>query len=285
MVPCIWYVSKIIHPWERVIIGNMGAVLKARGYGLSIYTDGGTTDFCVDGILSWKALTGLERLRLILSSAGGLWHLWGDPPPWWSLVRIRSRTVHTSWQPAPVWRGHPSRLFTEQAGDGESVIKPTFESRLTHSEEPSEGSSLSSHALYVNLQKATSSLRKAVAALKCPVVDLGTGRFGVSSAKSGCFVSGDGPSEALLAAALTMQGLVVVGPETSYLHSLLGDQGYFSVEEDGEEAWKNAIHRALSDQGRALAISTRHTIKTRYSAVESAGTLEAMYRSVLEGIV
>ena len=285
MVPCIWYASKIAHPWERAMIGNMGAALRARGVGLSIYTDGGTMDFCLDGVLSWRALTLLERMRLILSSTGALWHLWGEAPRWWGFVRMRSRTVHTSWRPNPVWRGHPSRIFTEQADDGETVIKPTFESRLVHSEGAVDVPPDGSRAVYVKLESASAPLRKAVAALSCPVVDLGTGRVGASAAKSGCFVSGDGPSEALHAAAMTMQGLAVVGPDTPYLHSLLGDEGYFSVGEDGEDAWKDAINQALSEKGRALAISARHAIKTRYSASDCADSLEAMYRSVLEGSV
>jgi len=285
MVPCIWYASKIAHPWERAMIGNMGAALRARGVGLSIYTDGGTTDFCLDGVLSWRALTLLERMRLILSSAGALWHLWGKAPRWWGLVRVRSRTVHTSWLPDPAWRGHPSRIFTEQADDGETVVKPTFESRLVHTEESAGVPPDGSRAVYVKLASASAPLREAIAALNCPVVDLGMGRVGASAAKSGCFISGDGPSEALHAAALTMQGLAVVGPDTPYLHSLLGDEGYFPVVEDREEAWKEAISQAISDRGRALAISARHMIKTRYSASESADSLEAMYRSVLEGSV
>ena len=206
MVPCIWYASKIAHPWERAMIGNMGAALRARGVGLSIYTDGGTTDFCLDGVLSWRALTLLERMRLILSSAGALWHLWGKAPRWWGLVRVRSRTVHTSWLPDPAWRGHPSRIFTEQADDGETVVKPTFESRLVHTEESAGVPPDGSRAVYVKLALASAPLREAIAALNCPVVDLGMGRVGASAAKSGCFISGDGPSEALHAAALTMQG-------------------------------------------------------------------------------
>ena len=284
MVPCIWYASKIAHPWERAMIGNMGAALRARGVGLSIYTDGGTTDFCLDGVLSWRALTLLERMRLILSSAGALWHLWGEAPRWWGLVRVRSRTVHTSWRPNPVWRGHPSRIFTEQADDGETVIKPTFESRLAQPGEGADGSSSRAPAVYVNLASAKPALVKAISDLNCPVLDLGTGRFGASSAKSGCLVSGDSPSEALLAAALTLQGLAVVGPSSSYLRSLLGDEGYLSVEGDEEGAWRDAIAQALSERGRALSTSARHVIKTRYSAAECALSLEAMYRAVLEGI-
>ena len=284
MVPCIWYASKIAHPWERAMIGNMGAALRARGVGLSIYTDGGTTDFCLDGVLSWRALTLLERMRLILSSTGALWHLWGEAPRWWGLVRVRSRTVHTSWRPNPVWRGHPSRIFTEQADDGETVIKPTFESRLAQPGEGADGSSSRAPAVYVNLASAKPALVKAISDLNCPVLDLGTGRFGASSAKSGCLVSGDSPSEALLAAALTLQGLAVVGPSSSYLRSLLGDEGYLSVEGDEEGAWRDAIAQALSERGRALSTSARHVIKTRYSAAECALSLEAMYRAVLEGI-
>lgn len=279
MIPCIWYVSKIAHPWERAMIGNMATALRARNVSVSLFVDGGTTDFCVDGILSWRALTGLERMRLVFSG-GSLWHLWGTPPLWWGLVRVRSRTVHTSWAPSPAWRGHPSRLFTEQAGDGESVIKPTFESRLPQAEEPATERS---EAAYLNWRDAPPNLRKAVTDLGCRIVDLRSERFNTASAKSGFFLSGGSPSDALLAAALTIQGLAVVGRDSSYLHSLLGGEGSFIVEEDEEGAWRQAMERALSDQGRARATSARHFIKTHYSAAESADTLEALYESVLEG--
>lgn len=284
MVSCIWYISKIAHPWERAIIGNMAAAMKSRGAKLFVYSDGGTTDFCVDGVLSWKSLTGLERMRLILSSGDNLWHLWGEAPPWWSLVRVRSRTVHTSWRPSPSWRGHPSRLFAEQAGEGETVVKPTFESRLVRSEDSVDVSAQASCSVYVN--SASPVWSGALSDLTCPVVDLGAERFGATVAKSGCYLAKDGPSEALLAAVLTMQGLSVVGPDSSYLHSLLGEEGYFPVEEqDKEEAWREAIRQALSDRGRAVATSARYAIKTRYSSAECANSLETMYRAVMEGLV
>ena len=124
----------------------------------------------------------LERMRLILSSAGALWHLWGKAPRWWGLVRVRSRTVHTSWLPDPAWRGHPSRIFTEQADDGETVVKPTFESRLVHTEESAGVLPDGSCAVYVKLALASAPLREAIAALNCPVVDLGMGRVGASAA-------------------------------------------------------------------------------------------------------
>ncbi len=94
MVPCIWYVSKIAHPWERAMIGNMGAAL-ARGVGLSTHTDGGTTDS-----VSTESSPGgptLERMRLILLGGRPVASL-GRPAG--GARKVRSRP-HTSWRPIP----------------------------------------------------------------------------------------------------------------------------------------------------------------------------------------
>ncbi|MBR1671509.1 MAG: hypothetical protein IJ702_01140 [Fretibacterium sp.] len=128
MIPCVWYVSRTVNPWEQTLIGSMAAALRARGaFPLSLYIDGGTGD--VEGEpCSWRALTGLERAGRILGRKA-LWHLWGSAPSWWGLIRLRFRTVHTSFDEKPSWRGYPSRLFPEPAREGEAVLIPTFNVR------------------------------------------------------------------------------------------------------------------------------------------------------------
>ena len=128
---CIWYVSGFTQPWEADVISNLAEALRNRGMSLQVYSQGGTARFRAGEVMSWNSLTFFERLKAVLS--GGkkkLWHLWGDAPPWWGLVRLRFRTVHTSLSPGkPDWRGLPTRLFKEQTGDGENRVLPTFETR------------------------------------------------------------------------------------------------------------------------------------------------------------
>ncbi|MCR4819388.1 MAG: hypothetical protein K5841_10565 [Fretibacterium sp.] len=104
----------------------MAASLRARGGDVSLYVDGGTAELAE--ACSWRALTGLERAGRILGR-GGLWHLWGNAPSWWWLIRLRFRTVHTSFEEKTVWKGYPSRLFPELAREGETVLIPTFATR------------------------------------------------------------------------------------------------------------------------------------------------------------
>ena len=126
MIPCVWYVSRKVSPWEQALIDSMAAALRTRGGDVSLYVDGGTAE--LGEACSWRSLTGLERAGRILEG-GALWHLWGDAPSWWWLIRLRFRTVHTSFEEKPVWRGYPSRLFPEPAREGEAVLIPTFATR------------------------------------------------------------------------------------------------------------------------------------------------------------
>lgn len=125
MIPCVWYVSASVQPWEREVIGGMASALRARDVPLTLCSSGGLAA----GGESWDGLTGLERAGRVLFS-GSLWHLWGRPPVWWGLIRLRARTIHTSFDEKPIWRGHPSRLFPAPTPWGEALLLPTFTSRL-----------------------------------------------------------------------------------------------------------------------------------------------------------
>ena len=131
-ITCVWYVSRAVPPFERAIIANMASAFQARGGELSLYVDGGMDGVETDGACSWSALTGLERFGKVLFSGGALWHLWGEPPAWWPLVRMRSRTAHTLGDAAGAeWRGYPSLLFPARAREGEAILIPAFGSRVS----------------------------------------------------------------------------------------------------------------------------------------------------------
>ena len=254
MIPCVWYVSGTALPLEKAVVANMASAFRARGGKVALYIDGGMGGVEPDGAYAWRALTGTERAGRILFPGGALWHLWGDAPLWWGLVRLRSRTAHTVFAeknptdkskskskiPGKIsdnisWKGYPSRLFPDTAREGEGVLVPAFDSRVS------------------------------------------------DNALSGPHVAGPGPFDALRAASMTMRGLVTVGLSSPCLDGILGPEGYFHVQEDTEDAWREAMGAAESEEGRRRAASARHHIKTRCSADQCADSLIALYRKVLGG--
>ena len=287
MGPCVWYVSKFKRPWEGIVVANLAASLRAQGVPVKVYVEGGTAHVPVEGVLSWNSLTFFERAAAVLFK-GKLWHLWGNPPFWWAVVRLRARTVHTSLDDSPVWAGHPTRLFAKQAREGESIIRPTFEVKVAWAGGGStdEGSSTLLLAISATgpLEKALSplsqsgmaiiSLTEAGAGLSCSASELEKGKV---------LIVDDSPSNALLASYLTLQGLPVVARTSSLIQSLLGKDGYAAVEEDSEDAWKKAIEYAGSEDGRKLAASARRFLKANFTASDSVESLSTLYRSVMEG--
>ena len=283
MGPCVWYVSKFKRPWEGIVVANLAASLRAQGVSVKVYVEGGTAHVPVEGVLSWNSLTFFERAAAVLFR-GKLWHLWGKPPFWWPVVRLRARTVHTSLDDSPVWAGHPTRLFAKQAREGESIIKPTFEVKVAWAGGGSadEGSSALLLAMTATefLEKALSQSGMAVISLaegtdlSCPVSELEKGKM---------LLVDDSPSNVLLASYLTLQGLPVVARTSSLMQSLLGKDGYIAVEEDSEDAWKKAIEYAGSEEGRKLAASARRFLKANFTASNSFESLSTLYRSVMEG--
>ncbi len=102
------------------MIGNIAA-LRARGRPVRLY-GWGTTDFCLDGVLSPE---GLDASDLSAGAPGIL----GRGPP---LVGPRDPGPCTR-PGAPILSGEDTPPTSrEQLMTGRPAIKPTFESRLVH---------------------------------------------------------------------------------------------------------------------------------------------------------
>lgn len=284
MASCIWYVSGFERPWEAAAIGNLAAALKAKGVPLQVYVEGGTGNLRVDGVLSWNSLTFFERLAAVLFR-GRFWHLWGKAPFWWRWVRLRARTVHTSIDALPEWKGHPTRLFVEQVREGESLLKPTFEVRVAWAGDFSDTESEDSSSTLLLAFSPTDSLCEALERFEISTVSL-AGRKSVSASelrKGRIAVVDDEPTNALLAAWLTMQGLPVIALKSSLIRSLLGKDGYIAVSEDTGDAWFDALEAARSEAGRTAAAGARRFLKENFTASASAESLIDLYRSVTKG--
>ncbi|MDR2527541.1 MAG: hypothetical protein LBD04_00785 [Synergistaceae bacterium] len=276
-IDCVWYVSGFRRPWEAAVVSNLAAALKGRDFltrSLRVYVSGGTANFHVDGVLSWNSLTFFERAALVLFR-GRLWHLWGDAPLWWRWVRLRARTVHTSLDARPKWRGHPTRLFAEQARDGESLIVPAFEAKVAWAD---GGGGEEPQALLLAVEPSEVQ-REALAEMGIEIIPLNTPDVSALSLKKGraLFID-DSPSNALLAAYLTLQGVPVAARDASLIRAVLGPGGYTTPEGDGKEDWKKAVGEAMSEAGRSASASARRFLKTRYST--AGESLETLYRAV-----
>ena len=288
-IRCVWYVSGFRRPWEAAVIGSLAAALKTlkpESCSLQIYTEGGTANLRFGGALSWNSLTFFERMRIVLFG-GRLWHLWGDAPSWWGWVRLRARTIHTSLSPAPNWKGHPTRLFAEQAGEGESRITPTFDVKAAWTDENNAGGA---HALLL-ATRPSDALREALLESKIETVPLEAAEMDTSLKRGGAVLVDNSPSNVLLAAYLTMRGVpVLVDSGASLLKTLLGPGGYISPQNAAGEAtvtdqtaskaaWKEALSKALSEAGRTTSAGARHFLKENYSLSDSAESLERLYRA------
>ena len=282
-VKCVWYVSGFRHPWEAAVIGSLAAALKVAEsgdcrYALRVYAGGGTANFRSDAVLSWNALTFFEKMKIVLFS-GKLWHLWGDAPFWWGWVRLRARTAHTSLGAHPEWRGHPTRLFEEQAIEGESRIVPTFELKATWASEDEDAGLL----LAVGPAGLSDALKEALADSGIEGVPLETAETEQSLRRGKVVFVDDSPTNALLAAYLTLRGVpVMTGAAGSpLLRALLGPGGYTAPRSDDKAEWKRVLDEAMSETGRAASASARHFLKENYSASDAAESLKKLYRTMI----
>jgi glycosyltransferase involved in cell wall biosynthesis len=98
------------------------------------------------------------------------------------------------------------------------------------------------------------------------------------------------PSNALLAAYLTMRGVPVMTRDGPLPRALLGPGGYLTPRGDGDkedwkkedwkkEDWKTALNEALSEKGRSASASARRFLKENYAASGAAESLMELYRS------
>jgi hypothetical protein len=285
---CIWYVSGFRRPWEAAVVGNLAAALRAGGeFSPRVYAEGGTANFRVEGVLSWKSLTFFERAAIVLFK-GRLWHLWGDAPFWWGWVRLRARTIHTSLDARPRWGGHPTRLFSEQALEGESRIIPSFEVKVAWADRG--GAPASIFLLAAEPDEALKEALKEIMKEALPEGDAETVSL-VSSGGSGAFQPellkksrvlfiDDNPSNALLAAYLTMQGVPVIAKGGPLSRAVLGPGGYLTPKGGEKEDWRTAFEEAMSEKGRSASASARRFLKENYAAPGATEALAELYRSV-----
>ena len=290
MLSCIWYIPHNIPTWERSLIGSMAAALKSRAE-IIIYAAGGVNDIKFNNAFSWQALTSLERLKHILFSGKRLWHLWGDAPSWWPLIKLHARTVQTlnfnfNNNKNFKWQGCPSRLFPDTKNlNGEFILIPSFEEAKAANNIINHAAASQSINPAVYASPESMSKFKILSNLNIKldgkfIEVINNNNFNL---KSGVFVADSfNISDALRAAAMSMQGLAVAAAQSDYLDKLLGRDGYFVLDCNDEDAQREVILKALSEQGRRMAAAARHFIKENYSADKCADSFIELYKNILK---
>jgi len=266
------------------VINNLAEALINDGVPLQIYSKGGTANFRAERIISWDSLTFFERVKAVLFT-GNLWHLWGDAPAWWGLVRMRARTVHTSLRAKPHWRGHPTRLFKEQANDGENRILPAFEFKTTWADlsHSLPDDKQDEAELITDWNDDADTLKDITEAWAVLRAESANGRHNKVLAVDGI------SSSALHAAFMTMRGVPVVAQDAPLIREILGPDGYVAAPPTSDNKtkytleWKKALETAASDAGRLISAAARRFLKENYSAPAAAESLKNIYESAGRG--
>ena|GEM_PF-4894394 len=132
MLSCVWFVT-LKRAFETSVLSSIASELRDKfDTQITIYTQGGTEGLEQLNAFSWLSLRPHEKSLIILGKSK-LWHLWSytdEAPRWWSIVRVRARTMHTKLKGSGKWRGHPSVMARAMAYNGETVIPPGFESMI-----------------------------------------------------------------------------------------------------------------------------------------------------------
>ena len=253
MHTCNWYISSSVGDVLAQVIKHMGNALRTHMKDLDLT------------IIDAKHISGIERVKNIFARKE-IWHLFGQAPAWWRIVRIHSRTVHTLLDGGTHWGGYPSRFFTEGAKNGEAVISPVFDPISSNTEDGITGVFVNGHN--ENIPEGD-----------YDIVDI-SDRILRPEALSGIYIAQDTtPREAMRAGLLTMRGVSVASRKSGYLDEILGPDGYFMLDDNSDLS--KVIRLGLSERGRRMAMSARHFLKSRRSHEKCTDSIRMLYRKVL----
>lgn len=256
MHTCTWYISDSVSDVLAQVIMDMANALRSHSRDI---------DLQVINAKDFRYKAGYERIRNIFLKRE-IWHLFGKAPLWWRIVRIHSRTVHTRLE-GDCGGGWPSRFFTEGAKSGEAVIFPVFDPL---SSAGGEGK----HAVFIRDGREVPKGDYEVLDISQEIVR--------PEALSGVYIANETtPREAMRAGILTMRGLAVASQKSGYLDEILGPDGYFVLNGEGDEELERVIRNGLGGKGKHTAMSARHFLKSRRSHERCTDSIITLYRKVI----
>lgn len=284
----VWFLSRSLRSWDIMSLGLMARQLSSSGVRLTVMSQSGFFPGGFADVISWRGLDGFDR-AMSVAFRGRLWHLWGQAPKWWPVVRARATTVHSFKGNDEEWQGHPavfagSGLFSER-----NAWIPAFERDLSWGR-PGEdkGDPL---ALVVfpgsSIRPDRSILEALQKGVGMPLVRL-SDQTGSLPGPGGTIEEGDAVkllagrakllvlpgvdlSSAILAGFASLYGVPTWAPWSPILDDLLGSDGY--ITDRGS---------ATVDTGRTTAAAARHRLSEHFTPELSAESLRSIYRTVTE---
>ncbi len=285
---CYWYIGASLRPWESAVAGALARALLKEGVPLRCFSGGGGENLGIPELLSWNSLTLLER-SVLVGTRGSLWHLWGTPPFWWKFLRIRARTVHTRFDGACEWKGHPTRLAASLCSGGETYIPPTFDVKVHWIEDGSAPEKEDPAPLFL-LPGGTreewkifgNAAEEFSGTLSDPEENGGGGKL-PSAGNAFLVLPRPGLSSALLAAHGALMGIPAAGAPSALLDEILGKEGYIRL-----SSWKDredvlsALRLLVGDEGRNASASARRYGTEQFPPSKGSGKLLSLYRALSE---
>ncbi len=283
---CYWYISESLHPWEAAVAGALARALIRGGSEISVFAAAGTDELNVPGILSWHSMTALERASAVLFR-GRLWHLWGAPPPWWPLVRLRARTVHTGFSPETKWKGHPTVLSAAGRRGGVTCIPPALEVKVNWGGEGPPRGDGREEALVCMFAGDDDNMAEYSfpAGLGVEIRSIGSdGRQGMENltfSRALLIIENPSPSLALLAAGWALMGVPTAAPASAFMDEMLGACGYIHLNRAaGPGAVQEALARLAGEGGRGASAAARRLASEQFAPERGAKKLESLYSSL-----
>ncbi|MFA7621871.1 MAG: hypothetical protein WCY56_08535 [Aminobacteriaceae bacterium] len=279
---CYWYISESLRPWEAAVAGALARGLIKAGVKIHPFSGCGTESLAVPGLLSWRSLNAVERL-ITVAGKGKLWHLWGTPPKWWKLLRLRSRTIHTCFNRSLRWEGHPTVLSAVSYSSGESYIPPAFEMKMSWgAEEGKEPYDEGRPGLFLLAGKPDEGrlYAESAASLSSMLLDFDRAEDGVKLLSSGncvLLLPGPTPSLSLLAAFAALMGVPTIAACSPSLDELLGKDGYVRLPSENQEDVREAFALVLGEGGRSASAFARRYVSDSFPPDKGAKKLKELY--------
>lgn len=284
---CCWYIGESLLPWEASVAGTLARALIRSGTDLHAYSGSGTDLLNIPGLLSWRSMHTMERATAA-GIKGRLWHLWGTPPSWWGLVRLRARTVHTRFSLKTEWRGHPTVLSATEFSGGETYIPPAFEVKVNWGGDAPGETSPGDESLLCLLAGETSGENEYSSLLGSMGASFQLfGRGGkdamqhLFTGRTMLLVENPVPSLALLSANGALMGVPTAAPRSPVMDELLGKDGYVHLDPAaGTEEKRRILTQLAGEGGRAASAAARRHVSEQFPPEKGAKKLENLYLSL-----
>lgn len=286
-IECCWYIGESLLPWEASVAGTLARALIRSGVALHAYSGAGTDLLNIPGLLSWRSMHTMERAAAA-GIRGRLWHLWGTPPSWWGMVRLRARTVHTRFSMKTEWKGHPTVFSATECSGGETYIPPGFEVKVNWGgDAPGEAyqGDESPLCLLPGETSGESDYSSLLGSMGMNFKPLGRGgeeaMQHLSSGRTVLLIENPNSSLALLSANGALMGVPAAAPRSPLMDEFLGKDGYVHFDPAaGLEEKRRLLTLLAGEGGRAASAAARRHVSEQFAPEKGAKKLENLYLSL-----